>query len=64
MKINIKKSMSILAVSYALLFQGCGGGGSGGDGGDGDGDIEYPAGTTFKYNRISIAGSSITWGEG
>jgi hypothetical protein len=66
MKIKFKRSMSVLAVSCLLFFQGCGGGGSGGDdsGNNGGGKVEYPAGKTFKFNRVSIAGSSITWGEG
>jgi len=64
MNMNFKRSMSVLTVCSILFFQGCGGGGSGNNNGDGNDDIEYPAGKTFKYNRISIAGSSITWGQG
>jgi hypothetical protein len=59
--------MSVLAVSCLLFFQGCGGGGS--DGGSGEGkpgeNINDPAAKgVFKYDRISIAGSSITYGAG
>jgi len=65
MKINFKKSMYVLTISSALFFQGCGSGGtSAGNNDDNDKEDQLPAGKTFKYNRISIAGSSITWGEG
>jgi len=65
MKINFKKSMYVLTISSALFFQGCGSGGtSAGNNDDNDKEDQLPAGKTFKYNRISIAGSSITWGKG
>ncbi len=38
MKINFKRSMSVLAVCTTLFFQGCGGGTTGGTGGDDSGN--------------------------
>ncbi|MCH9813237.1 MAG: hypothetical protein K0U47_04765 [Epsilonproteobacteria bacterium] len=60
MYINVKKSISILAVSIALLFQACGGGGSSDNASNDNGASTVG----YKYDRISIAGSSITWGKG
>jgi hypothetical protein len=66
MKINFKVSMYSLVISSTLFFVGCGG-----NGGNDDNDNGNVGGTPkvgnvskFKYNRVSIAGSSITWGQG
>ncbi len=70
MKINFKRSMSVLAVCTTLFFQGCGGGTTGGTGGDDSGNDSADrkdiggADGKFKYDRVTIAGSSITWGKG
>ncbi len=64
MNINWKESISVLAVSCTLFFVGCGGGGTSGTGGSESGGREDIGGVdgSFKYDRVSIAGSSITWG--
>ena len=70
MNINFKLGMYSLAISSALFFIGCGGGETntrtGNDGDNPSGDVNSGGDTVsagkFKYNRVSIAGSSITWG--
>jgi hypothetical protein len=63
MKINFKMGVYSLVVSSALFFIGCGGDTSTMDVGQGGGKETVSVGN-FKYNRVSIAGSSITWGQG
>ncbi len=65
MQLDFKKSMYTLVLLFILLFQGCGGGSSsssssGSSSSSSSGSNINP----FKYNKISIAGSSITWGNG
>ncbi len=66
MKINFKRSMSILAISSVFFFQGCGGGGGASTPTTPPAGNEPVGGTDgkYKYDRVSIAGSSITWGAG
>ena len=73
MKINFKKCISILAVFSALFFVSCGGEDTKPkalvdvDDDPTTGPVATPSSPDkidFKYNRITIAGSSITWGKG
>ncbi len=71
MKINFKRYIYILAIFSALFFIGCGDtkvkAPVDTDGDPTTGPIVTPSDPDkidFKYNRITIAGSSITWGKG
>ena len=59
-----RRFLQIFALMTALLMTGCGGGGSPKSSGGGGGPGPNPTPTKrFKYDRISIAGSSITHGD-
>ena len=64
MKIKAK-FLGLLATTLVITLSGCGGGGGGATPPDNDGNGDNPPAATskFKYNRISIAGSSITHGN-
>jgi lysophospholipase L1-like esterase len=78
MKINLKTDIYILAIS-SILFLGCGGGDmtSSSDTNQQsqnnksqtqnqryESQVQSQTPSKYKYNRISIAGSSVTWGNG